>query len=156
MIELPEEIDAVNGIWIDPGADRNTRIARRREPRVDRRNILRKDCDQAGLIEKPLLEVREVERPVAQNRAAETSAVLLLVHRKLVPGQGVSRIEVVVTDEVVDRAVPGVGSTLRDDIDVPTQRATELRLASGRHHLELFHRVHAVRNSTEPGRIVIG
>ena len=51
------------------------------------------------LIEQALLEVREVERAVPENRAAEAAAELLLVHRQRRAGQRVGRIEAVVAQK---------------------------------------------------------
>ena len=65
-------------------------------------------------------------------------------------------VEVVVANEVVHRAVQGVGAALRDDVDVAAEGATEFGLAAGCDHLKLLDRVDAVRNSAESRRIVVG
>jgi hypothetical protein len=52
--------------------------------------------------------------------------------------------------------VHAIGAALGDDVDVAAECTSELGLPSGRDDLELFHRVHAVRDAAQPRRIVVG
>jgi hypothetical protein len=110
---------------------------------------------ETRLIEVPPLEVREKERPIADDRTADAAAGLLLAHRQGLPDQGIRGVEVVVAEVAVQIAAVPVRAALRDDVEVAAKRAAELRLSARRHHLELIHRVHAVRNPAQRRRIVV-
>ncbi len=146
----------MHGVWVDAGADRRAGITGRRQSGVDDRHIFREDGGQSGLIEQPLLEVREVEGAIRHDRAAEAAAVLLLVHRQRLARERVRGVEGVVTKEAIERAAPGVRSALGDDVDVAAECPAQLCLAAGRHDLKLFDGIDTVGNSAQPGGIVIG
>ncbi len=118
MIDLHEDVRAVHRIRVHPGRDRGSGIPDRGQPRVDRGDVRVRDGHEARLRQLPLLDVAEDECPVALNRTAETCAVLLLVHRQC-------RSEV-----AVDIGMHHVRAALRHDVDVPAERASQLRLSA--------------------------
>ena len=71
MIDLREHVGRIDRIRIDAGRDRRAAIADRGEARVDRVDVRGGDRRQAGLIEIAAFDVREIERPIAQNRTAQ-------------------------------------------------------------------------------------
>ena len=144
-------------VGIEAGRDRRARIADRGQPRVDGGDVRGSDRDEPGLIELALLEVGEVERPVAHDRAAEAGAVLLSGSSAAsCPESGFARVEAIVAEVAVEVAVQRVGAALGDDVDVAAERAAELGLPARRHHLELLDRVDAVRDAAQPGGVVVG
>ena len=126
------------------------------QSRVDRRDVLGRDADDAGLIEHLALEIREVERAVPPQRSAETDAELLLVHRQRRAGQGVLAVEGIVAKKAVQRSVQRVGAALRHDVDIAAECAAELGLAAAGHNLKLLDGVDAKGDSAEPRGIVVG
>jgi hypothetical protein len=71
-------------------------------------------------------------------------------------GQRVCRVEAVVADVVVGAALEHVGAAARDHVDVAAERAAQLRLAARRDDLELLHGVHAVGDTAQRRRVVVG
>ena len=64
MIDFSEEVHVVNGVGIKARENGKSGIADSREPRIDDGDVRRSNSNQAALIEQPLFEVCEVERPV--------------------------------------------------------------------------------------------
>ena len=67
----------------------------------------------------------------------------------------IRRVEAIVAEVTVHVSACVVCAAFRDDVDVPAQRASELGLSAGCHHLKLVHRIDAVGNPAEAGRIII-
>lgn len=82
MVDLAEESGAVNRIGIDAGCHLSALVADSRESGVDHWHVWLEDRDKTGLIEPSLLEIREVERAIADEWTAEAGAILLLIHRQ--------------------------------------------------------------------------
>jgi hypothetical protein len=64
VIDLAEHVRTVHGIGVDPGCDRHAFVANLRESGIDNRNVLRSDGDDARLVERLALEIREIEGAV--------------------------------------------------------------------------------------------
>ena len=131
-------------------------IADRRQPGVDDVDVVRRDRDQAGLIEPALLDVREVERPVADDGPPRLPPYCFWLIGSLVPDSALRRVEAVVAEVAVEVAVQRVRAALGHDVDVAAERAAELGLPARGDHLKLLDGVDAVGNAAQPRRIVVG
>src|SRR5581483_1620693 len=127
-----------------------------REIGVYRPGARRIDRDQARLVQFALLEIREVEGAVADGGSTGAGAVLRLGQRESRAGKRVGRVQALVTEVAIEIAVQRVGAASRHHTDVSAERASELGLAAGGHHLELVHGVEAVEDAAESGGIVVG
>ncbi len=156
VIDLAEDVQRIDGIRVEARRNRLPGIPDLVQPGVDDRDVGIQHGDESVLIEIPVLEVPEEERPVLPDRPAEAEAVLLLRHRQRRAAQRIVRVEVVVAEIPVDAAMRGVGSALRDHVHVAGEGAAEFRLSARRHHLELLHRVHAVGRAGQAGGVIIG
>src|SRR6476659_2575675 len=83
LVDLSDEVGAMQRVWVYAGAHRRARIVDGTKPRVDHLHVLIANRDQASLVEQSPLEVREVERPILDQRPADTPTILLLIHRQL-------------------------------------------------------------------------
>ncbi len=146
----------MNRVWIEPCRDQRALIADSGQPGIDRVHVRLRDSDQSGLVQQTLLEVREEESSVPDDRTADTGAVLSLRQGEFRVREGVGRIEALVAQEAIKAAVHGIGAALGDHIDVATQGAPEFGLASGSDHLKLMDHVETVKDAAEPSGIVIG
>lgn len=149
MVDLGEEIRAVDRVWIDAGRDLRAGISAGEQPGVDGGDVGRRDGHQAGLVQLPLLEIGEVKGSVGDDRSREAGAVLRLRHGQDAVGQRVRGVEAAVAEIAVEIAVKSIRAALGYDIDVATQRASELGLASGGDHLELIDDTETVERTRE-------
>ena len=159
VIELAEKIHRVDRIRIAARRDGRSRISRRSQPRVDRGDVLVRDRSQACLVENALLDVREIERPIAGNRSTHACAPLFLTHLRLgrsgIAQERVVSVHRIVTEICVDVAAWRVRAALGNHAHIAAERAAQLRVAAGRDDLKLIDRIDAVRNAAESGRVVV-
>ena len=113
--------------------------------------------DEPGLVQPALLDVREVERPVAHDGPPRLAPYCFWFIGSCRARAARSRaLKPIVAEVAVEVAVQRVGAALGHDVDVAAERAAEFRLPARGHHLELIDGVHAVRNAAQPRRIVVG
>src|SRR5579871_223267 len=96
MVDLGEQIAVVDRIGIDAGGNLRTGVSDGGKPRVDDGHVSGRNGSEAGLVQFPLLEVREVKGAVVNDRAAEAHSVLRLGDGESNLGQGVGGIEALV------------------------------------------------------------
>ena len=149
MVNLAEQIRAVDRVGVDAGGDGLARVADCRQPRVHDVDVGLRDRREARLVQLPLLEVHEVERAVLRHRTAEAEAVLLLGHRQPGAGKSVVAIEVVVAEVAVQIPMRHIRAALRDHVHVPAERPAQFGLPARGDHLELVHGIDRVGNPAQ-------
>ncbi len=155
MVHLAGEKRGTNRLWILAGRDQRSTVANIGQSRIDRRDICRRDRGQPGLVEMAALDVHEVERAIARDRAAGAEPELRLLHRQLGAREGVPPVEAVVSLVEVHVAAQPVRAALRHDADEAAEGPAQFRLPSSRDDLHLVYRVDAERQSTQARGIVV-
>src|SRR6185369_8437537 len=121
MVGLGEEIRAVHRVGIDAGGNERTRVLDGQQLRIDRSHIRGRNGDEAGLVQLPLLKVREIESAVADDRAAETRSVLRLRQWERGIRKRVIGVEALVAEITIEVAMQRVGAAFRNHVDVSAQ-----------------------------------
>src|SRR5262249_7271414 len=121
MIKFGESRRRMDWIRVDTRKNQGSLIADRRKPGVNGGDTLRCDRDQAGLIQDALLDVPEVESPIADDRSPKSCAELPLRNGQLSLGDRIPRIQPLIPEVAVKISVNRVGTALRNDIHVATQ-----------------------------------
>ena len=93
------------------------------------------------------LVVEEAEGPVLDEGSTNGAAVLVVAEGQAHDGEGVARIQLVVAEELIQRAMDGVGTGLGNQIDGAAGREAEFRRHGAALHLELLHRVNGRRHA---------